>query len=53
MYLLQKMDKEIEREAAYIGPHRDDIIFKLEENDIKRFGSQEPLIQFIILPLLI
>ncbi len=40
MYLLQKMDKEIEREAAYIGPHRDDIIFKLEENDIKRFGSQ-------------
>lgn len=39
-YLLQKMDKEIERESAYIGPHRDDIIFKLEENDIKRFGSQ-------------
>lgn len=36
----QKADREIERETAYIGPHRDDLIFKLDSNDIKRFGSQ-------------
>ena len=35
-----KVEKEIEREISYIGPHRDDIIFKLNQNDIKRFGSQ-------------
>lgn len=36
----QKADREIERETAYIGPHRDDLIFKLDSNDLKRFGSQ-------------
>ena len=38
--LSQKAEKEIERETAYVGPHRDDILFKLDDNDIKRFGSQ-------------
>lgn len=35
-----RRDKEIEREMSLYGPHRDDIDFKLNENDLKRFGSQ-------------
>ena len=41
MILLEnKKEKEIEREVTLYGPHRDDIDFKLDENDLKRFGSQ-------------
>lgn len=35
-----RMQKEIEREITLYGPHRDDIDFKLDENDLKKFGSQ-------------
>lgn len=35
-----KMDKEIEREMTLYGPHRDDIIFKLNDMDMKKFSSQ-------------
>lgn len=32
--------KEIEREACLTGPHRDDIIIKINGMDLKKFGSQ-------------
>ena len=35
-----RREKEIEREMSLYGPHRDDIDFKLNDNDLKRFGSQ-------------
>ncbi|HBV52280.1 MAG TPA: DNA replication/repair protein RecF [Clostridiales bacterium] len=38
--LENRREKEIEREATLFGPHRDDIDLKLDENDLKRFGSQ-------------
>lgn len=38
--LESRRDKEIEREMTLYGPHRDDIEFKLDHNDLKRFGSQ-------------
>lgn len=36
----EKLSREIERETSCIGPHRDDIIVRLDNNDIKKFGSQ-------------
>lgn len=38
--LESKREREIEREMTLCGPHKDDIDFKLNNNDIKRFGSQ-------------
>lgn len=35
-----KSNKEIEREMTISGPHRDDIEFKLNEKDMKKFSSQ-------------
>ena len=35
----EKLSREIERETSCIGPHRDDIIVRLDNNDIKKFGS--------------
>lgn len=35
-----KKEKEIEREITLYGPHRDDIELKLDDNDLKKFGSQ-------------
>jgi len=35
-----KCKKEIEREMTLSGPHRDDIDFKLDEKDMKKFSSQ-------------
>lgn len=35
-----KYEKEIEREMTLYGPHRDDIIFKLNNMDMKKFSSQ-------------
>ncbi|MFD2531528.1 DNA replication/repair protein RecF [Gracilimonas halophila] len=32
--------KEIEREITTIGPHRDEIIFYLDDFELRRFGSQ-------------
>ncbi len=34
------MDKEIEREQTLLGPHRDEIIFYLDDFELRRFGSQ-------------
>jgi len=33
-------DKEIEREVTTIGPHRDEIVFYLDDFELRRFGSQ-------------
>jgi len=32
--------KEIEREVTTIGPHRDEIVFYLDDFELRRFGSQ-------------
>ncbi|MBS5570182.1 MAG: DNA replication/repair protein RecF [Clostridiales bacterium] len=40
LMLENRREKEIEREMTLSGPHRDDIDLKLDENDLKRFGSQ-------------
>jgi len=32
--------REIEREMSLVGPHRDDLIFNLNGDDLKKFGSQ-------------
>ncbi|MEX0844737.1 MAG: DNA replication/repair protein RecF [Balneolaceae bacterium] len=38
---LQKVQaKEIEREQTTIGPHRDEIIFYLDDFELRRYGSQ-------------
>lgn len=34
------MDKEIEREQTTIGPHRDEIVFYLDDFELRKFGSQ-------------
>lgn len=34
------VDKEIEREQTLVGPHRDEIIFYLDDFELRRFGSQ-------------
>lgn len=34
------VDKEIEREQTLTGPHKDEIIFYLDEFELRRFGSQ-------------
>lgn len=40
-YLLEsKSEREIEREMTLYGPHRDDIDFKLDDKDMKKFSSQ-------------
>lgn len=33
-------EKEIEREQTLIGPHRDEVIFYLDDFELRRFGSQ-------------
>ena len=38
--LNSKSERELEREITLAGPHRDDIDFILNGNDLKRFGSQ-------------
>ena len=38
--LEDKMQKEIEREMTLTGPHRDDLEFKLDDRDMKKFSSQ-------------
>lgn len=38
--LKEKLDKEIEREQTLIGPHRDEIVFYLDDQELRRFGSQ-------------
>ncbi len=36
----ERKAKEIERETALYGPHRDDIEFRLNDCDLRKFGSQ-------------
>jgi DNA replication and repair protein RecF len=38
--LLTNRDKDILLKTTSIGPHRDDMVFMLNENDAKKFGSQ-------------
>lgn len=38
--LKENLDREIEREITIIGPHRDEIVFYLDDFEIRKFGSQ-------------
>lgn len=38
--LTQKKSREIERMQSLVGSHRDDMVLKLNDSDLKRFGSQ-------------
>ena len=38
--LFSNRDKDILLKTTSIGPHRDDMVFMLNENDAKKFGSQ-------------
>jgi DNA replication and repair protein RecF len=38
--LEEVVDKEIEREQTLIGPHKDEVIFYLDDFELRRFGSQ-------------
>lgn len=36
----EALDKELEREVTTIGPHRDEIVFYLDDFELRNFGSQ-------------
>lgn len=38
--LEQAIDKELEREYTTVGPHRDEIVFYLDDFELRKFGSQ-------------
>lgn len=38
--LIQKQEYEIERELTTIGPHRDEIVFYLNDMELRKYGSQ-------------
>jgi DNA replication and repair protein RecF len=38
--LEEELDHEIERELTLIGPHRDEIVFYLDDFELRNFGSQ-------------
>lgn len=38
--LQDELDREIERELTLIGPHRDEIVFYLDDFELRKFGSQ-------------
>lgn len=38
--LASTLDKELEREQTLTGPHKDEILFYLDEFELRRFGSQ-------------
>lgn len=38
--LEEKQDHELERELTLIGPHRDEIVFYLDDFELRNFGSQ-------------
>lgn len=38
--LKKNHEKELEREQTLVGPHRDEIVFYLDEFELRRFGSQ-------------
>lgn len=39
-FLIKNEKNDIENEYTYYGPHRDDISFLIDNNDIRKFGSQ-------------
>src|SRR5699024_12744351 len=41
--LSKKQDHEIERELTLVGPHRDEIIFYLDDFELRKFGSKGSL----------
>lgn len=40
MQLQQMFEKELERGSTLVGPHRDDLIFYINQQDVQVFGSQ-------------
>ncbi|WP_018128537.1 DNA replication/repair protein RecF [Balneola vulgaris] len=38
--LEETVDKEIEREQTLTGPHKDEVVFYLDDFELRRFGSQ-------------
>jgi len=38
--LASQLEKEIEREQTLIGPHRDEIVFYLDDMELRNYGSQ-------------
>jgi DNA replication and repair protein RecF len=38
--LAEEYDREREREQTVAGPHRDDIVFYLDDQELRKFGSQ-------------
>lgn len=38
--LEEKCDHEVERELTLVGPHRDEIVFYLDDFELRKFGSQ-------------
>lgn len=38
--LEQKFEKEAEREQTLIGPHRDEVVFFLDDMELRKYGSQ-------------
>jgi DNA replication and repair protein RecF len=38
--LENELDHEIERELTLVGPHRDEIVFYLDDFELRKFGSQ-------------
>lgn len=38
--LEEELDHEIERELTLIGPHRDEIVFYLDDFELRKYGSQ-------------
>jgi len=38
--LEETIDKEIEREQTLTGPHKDEVVFYLDDFELRRFGSQ-------------
>lgn len=38
--LTEELDHEIERELTLVGPHRDEIVFYLDDFELRKYGSQ-------------
>ncbi len=36
----QKLDQELDRGQTLVGPHREDLVIRLDERDLRTFGSQ-------------
>ncbi len=46
--LFSRREKDIERGSTGVGPHRDDILFTIEERPLKVFGSQGQQRSFVL-----